>query len=119
MTEIPLSDGDLRTVSCISPSSNIPDACSSAICYSRGFGSIPVFDMAYSDSDSLWTVPPELPNHVRAVGFNEQVDIILDSGADGSVLHFMMDMLANLSNQMRSCILLTLKEPHLMLQTPG
>ena len=38
------------------------------------------FDMTYSDCDGVWTVDTSDVNHVRAV------EIILDSGADGSAL---------------------------------
>lgn len=86
LTEIPISDGDLRMVSCVSPFPNISNAGDSTVCVSHGFGDAAVFDMSYSDSDSCWTFAPDLSNHVRAVGFTEKVDIILDSGADGSVL---------------------------------
>ena len=36
--------------------------------------------MTYSDNDGTWTVSPDEVNHVHAV------EIILDSGADGSAL---------------------------------
>ena len=39
-----------------------------------------VFDMTYSDNDDAWTVATDDVYHVRTV------EIILDSGADGSAL---------------------------------
>lgn len=46
------------------------------------------FDMTYSDHDDAWTCSPDVSiGHVRMVGFpHMDVDIILDSGADGSAL---------------------------------
>ena len=48
------------------------------------------FDLTYSDWDCEWTLSPELADsvgHVRALpSVAGDVDIILDSGADGSAL---------------------------------
>lgn len=86
LTSIPISDGDLRMVSCISSSPNISNACDAVDGGCRDCCETPVFDMSYSDSDPCWTFAPDLSDHVRAVSLAEKVDIILDSGADGSVL---------------------------------
>ena len=51
--------------------------------------SVEVFDMTYSDMDDIWSCAPDLISHVRAfesLGGDADLDIILDSGADGSAL---------------------------------
>ena len=59
-----------------------PDACETDGAYKCA-----VFDMTCTDSDCSWTMAPDLLNHVRAFEHvGGDMDIILDSGADGSAL---------------------------------
>ena len=68
LTSDAVHDGFIRSLSDVSTC-----PCDFSLCNT-------VFDMTYSDNDGMWTVSPDEVNHVRAV------EIILDSGADGSAL---------------------------------
>ena len=64
------------------------DACSADAAYKSACA---FFDMTCSDHDNIWTVAPgcEPCSHVRALqdsASGEEIEIIFDSGADGSVL---------------------------------
>ena len=73
--------GVLRAVSVHEPDSD--EAGGGEICAAV------MFDMTYSDSDEEWTYAPDAVDHLRVVesqGNFGDLEIILDSGADGSAL---------------------------------